>query len=183
MKNSILKRSIIVISILLLIICAFSCVYAADENPSEVTMETLSKNGIVVHYPSNWGYSESTSNYSFMALSKLSSIDSFGVGQVNINLEKKPIEGEFYSFVNDTYRSMQKDSSFELISSGGLMVSNIDAVEYIYTSTENGVEREHKAVWFEKGGQAYVMMYSAPTADFENDLYIFDYMLSDIQVT
>ena len=44
MKNSILKRSIIVISILLLIICAFSCVYAADENPSEVTMETLSKN-------------------------------------------------------------------------------------------------------------------------------------------
>ena len=81
MKNSILKRSIIVISILLLIICAFSCVYAADENPSEVTMETLSKNGIVVHYPSNWGYSESTSNYSFMALSKLSSIDSFGVGQ------------------------------------------------------------------------------------------------------
>ena len=181
MKNNILKRSILVISILLLIICAFSCVSAADN--SEVTMETLSKNGIVVHYPSNWGYSESTSNYSFMALSKLDSIDSFGVGQVNINFEKKPIEGEFYTFVNDTYKSMQWDSSFDLVSSGGLMVSNIDAVEYIYTSTENGVEREHKAVWFEKGGQAYVMMYSAPTADFENDLYVFDYMLSDIQVT
>ena len=181
MKNNILKRSILVISILLLIICAFSCVSAADN--SEVTMETLSKNGIVVHYPSNWGYSESTSNYSFMALSKLDSIDSFGVGQVNINFEKKPIEGEFYTFVNDTYKSMQWDSSFDLVSSGGLMVSNIDAVEYIYTSTENGVEREHKAVWFEKGGQAYVMMYSAPTADFENDLYVFDYMLSDIQIT
>ncbi|MDO5832350.1 MAG: hypothetical protein Q4Q14_05865 [Methanobrevibacter sp.] len=181
MKNNILKRSILIISILLLIVCAFSCVSAADN--SEITMETLSKNGIVVHYPSNWGYSESTSNYSFMALSKLDSIDSFGVGQVNINFEKKPIEGEFYTFVNDTYKSMQWDSSFDLVSSGGLMVSNIDAVEYIYTSTENGVEREHKAVWFEKGGQAYVMMYSAPTADFENDLYVFDYMLSDIQVT
>lgn len=182
MKNNILKRSILIISILLLIFCAFSCVSAADN--SEITMETLSKNGIVVHYPSNWGYSESTSNYSFMALSKLDSIDAFGIGQVNINFEKKPIEGEFYTFVNNTYKSMQRDSSYELISSGGLMIGNIDAVEYIYTSTDDsGTEREHKAVWFEKGGQAYVMMYSAPTADFEKDLYIFDYMLSDIQIT
>ena len=51
------------------------------------------------------------------------------------------------------------------------------------TPEESAREKEHKAVWFEKGGQAYVMMYSAPTADFENDLYVFDYMLSDIQVT
>lgn len=181
MKRNILTRGILVISVLLLIVCAFSCVNAADN--SEITMETLSKSGIVVHYPSNWGYSESTSNYSFMALSKLDSIDSFGVGQVNINFEKKPIEGEFYTFVNDTYKSMERDSSFDLVSSGGLMLSNIDAVEYIYTSTDdNGVTREHKAVWFEKGGQAYVMMYSAPPEQFENDLYVFDYMLSDIQV-
>ena len=95
---------------------------------------------ILKHYgrlynPSNWGYSESTSNYSIMALSKLDSIDSAGIGQININFEKKPIEGEFYSYVNDTYKSMQKDSSFELVSSGGVMVGTMDAVEYIYTST------------------------------------------------
>jgi hypothetical protein len=118
-----------------------------------------------------------------MALSKLDSVDSFGIGQVTINVEKKPIEGDFYTYVNDTYKSMEKDSSFDLVSSGGVMVGNIDAVEYIYTSTQNGVEKEHKAVWFEKGGQAYVLLYSAPLQDFENSLYVFDYIISDIQVT
>ena len=109
-------------------------------------------------------------------------ITTAGIG--NINFEKKPVEGEFYSYVNNTYKSMQKDSSFELISSGGLVISNIDAVEYIYTSTnDDGVVKEHKAVWFEKGGQAYVIMYSAPPDDFEDSLYVFDYILSDIQIT
>lgn len=157
---------------------------ASAEDSSELSMLTLSKGGIVVHYPSNWGYSESTSNYSIMSISKLDSIDSAGVGQVNINFEKKPVEGEFYSYVNNTYKSMQRDSSFELVSSGGVMLSNIDAVEYIYTSTnDDGVVKEHKAVWFEKGGQAYVIMYSAPPDDFEDNLYVFDYILSDIQIT
>ena len=69
---------------------------------------------------------------------------------------------------------MQKDSSFELVSSGGVMIGTIDAVEYIYTSTDdNGVVKEHKAVWFEKGGQAYVMLYSAPPEDFEDSFQEF----------
>ncbi len=177
-----LKRFIPIIFLVILFICAVSIVSAEDDN-SDLEMLTLSKGGIVIHYPSSWGYSEATSNYSIMAISKLDSIDSAGIGQVNINIEKKPIEGEFYTYVNDTYKSMQKDSSFELVSSGGILVKNIDAVEYIYTSNDNGVEKEHKAVWFEKGGQAYVILYSAPPEDFENDLYIFDYILSDIQIT
>ena len=183
MKNNILKNCILIISVIIILMSIFTCVNA-EEDSSDLTMLTLSKGGLVIDYPSNWGYSESTSNYSIMALSKLDSIDSAGIGQININFEKKPIEGEFYSYVNDTYKSMQKDSSFELISSGGVMVGTMDAVEYIYTSTDdNGDKKEHKAVWFEKGGQAYVMLYSAPTDKFEDNLYVFDYMLSDIQIT
>lgn len=183
MKSNILKNCILIISVIIILMSVFACVNAAEDS-SELTMLSLSKGGLLVHYPSNWGYSESTSNYSIMALSKLDSIDSAGIGQVNINFEKKPIEGEFYSYVNETYRSMEKDSSFELVSSGGVMVGTMDAVEYIYTSTDdNDVKKEHKAVWFEKGGQAYVMLYSAPTDKFEDNLYVFDYMLSDIQIT
>ena len=182
MKSNILKNCILIISVIIILMSVFACVNAEDN--SELTMLSLSKGGLLVHYPSNWGYSESTSSYSIMALSKLDSIDSAGIGQVNINFEKKPIEGEFYSYVNETYRSMQKDSSFELVSSGGVMVGTMDAVEYIYTSTDDaGVKKEHKAVWFEKGGQAYVMLYSAPMDKFEDNLYVFDYMLSDIQIT
>jgi hypothetical protein len=182
MVNDNFKKGIIIISLFMILVGVVACVNAADDN-SDITMMTLSKSGLVIHYPSNWGYSESTSNYSIMALSKLDSVDSFGIGQVTINVEKKPIEGDFYTYVNDTYKSMEKDSSFDLVSSGGVMVGNIDAVEYIYTSTQNGVEKEHKAVWFEKGGQAYVLLYSAPLQDFENSLYVFDYIISDIQVT
>ena len=78
---------------------------------------------------------------------------------------------------------MQYDSSFKLISSGDSVIGDRQAVEYIYTSNQNGIEREHKAVWFEKGGQAYVLLYSAPINQFEQNLYVFDYILSDIQIT
>ncbi|WP_432645178.1 PsbP-related protein [Methanobrevibacter sp.] len=182
MKNNVFKRSIIIISFILLLICAFSSVNAEEDN-SDITMMTLSKGGIVIHYPSNWGYSESNSNYSIMSISKLDSIDSAGVGQVNINFEKKAVQGDFYTFLNSTYNSMQKDSSFNLSSSGEVMINNIHAYEYVYSSNQNDTIKAHKAVWFEKGGQAYVMLYSAPIDEFEDNVYVFDYILSDIQIT
>ncbi len=156
----------------------------ADTNADEETqVMTLSKGGLVINYPSDWGYSQATSNCSIMSISKLDSIDSKGVGQVNINFEKKPIEGDFYTFVNSTYKSMQYDASFKLISSGESVIGDREALEYIYTSNDDGMDREHKAVWFEKGGQAYVMLYSAPVDQFEQNLYVADYILSDIQIT
>ena len=144
---------------------------------------SLSKGGITIQYPSDWGNSRATSNYSIMAISKLDSVDAFGIGQVNVNVEKKPIEGDFYTFVNDSYVSMQKDSAFQLVSSGEVSIGGQNALEYVYTSTQDTGVKEHKAVWFEKGGQAYVIMYSAPITEFEDNLYVFDYILSGIQIT
>ena len=181
MKDKILKASIITFILLLFLISATSMVTAEDN--SDLTMLSISKSGITLNYPSNWGVSKPTSNYSVMAISKLDSIDSFGVGQVNILVEKKAIDGNFKNFVNNSYKSMQKDTSFQLVSSGNVSIDGHDALEYIYTSNENGVEREHKAVWFEKGGQAYVIMYSAPLDQFEDNLHVFDYILSHIQIT
>lgn len=183
MKGRILKGSI---AIIILIIFLVSCVSAANNsnstnNGNEVL--ELSKGGLTIHYPSNWGYSQATSNYSIMSISKLDSIDVAGIGQVNINFEKKPIEGDFYTFVNSTYKSMDSDSKFNLVSSGESVIGDRQSLKYIYTSNDNGVEREHKAVWFEKGGQAYVLLYSAPLDKFESNLYVFDYILSDIKIT
>lgn len=178
MKGKILKGSIITI-----ILIAFLIACVSAESDDQLTIQTLSKGGLVIHYPSDWGVSKATSQYSIMAISKLDSIDSAGIGQVNINIEKKPLEGEFYSFVNTTYKSMQHDKAFTLVSSGESTLGDKQALEYVYTSNDNGVEREHKAVWFEKGGQAYVLLYSAPLENFDSNLYVFDYLLSDIQIT
>ena len=179
MKSKILKASIILIVLAIFLMAGVS----AKKSNDETTIQTLSKGGLTINYPSDWGYSKATSNYSIMSISKLDAIDSAGIGQVNINFEKKPVEGEFYSFVNTTYKSMQYDSSFNLVSSGESVLGDRPALEYIYTSNDNGVERQHKAVWFEKGGQAYVLLYSAPMDQFEANLYVFDYILSDIQIT
>ncbi|WP_407414810.1 PsbP-related protein [Methanobrevibacter sp.] len=181
MKSNVLKYVISIMLCLLFIGCIVTSVNADDS--SDLTMLSLSKGGIVINYPSDWGYSQATSQYSIMSISKLDSIDALGVGQVNINIEKKPLEGDFYTFVNDTYKSMSKDSSFELISSGEVTLKDMAALEYIYTSSQNDTTvKEHKAVWFEKGGQAYVLLYSAPLDQFESNLYVFDYILTDIQI-
>lgn len=179
MNGKILKGSIIAIILIAFLMLSVS----AGDNDDQTTIQTLSKGGLVIHYPSDWGYSQATSNYSIMAISKLSSIDGAGIGQVNVNIEKKPVEGEFYSFVNTSYKSMQHDSAFKLISSGESTLADRTTLEYVYISNDNGIEREHKAVWFEKGGQAYVLLYSAPVDQFDANLYVFDYILSDIQIT
>ena len=179
MKTKILKGSIVVFVLLLLFVSVASI--SAESNDTSVL--SLSKSGITINYPSNWGYSQAISPYSIMAISKADDVDSFGVGQVNINIEKKPIEGDFATFVNKTYEPMKYDSNYQLVSSGSSMIAGNKAFEYIYTSKENNVAKEHKAVWFEKGGQAYVLLYSAPMDKFESNLYVFDYLLSDIQIT
>ncbi|WP_407375206.1 PsbP-related protein [Methanobrevibacter sp.] len=182
MKNKLVMGSLIIFIVLLFMVCAVA-VSAANNDSSDLTILTLSKGGITIEYPSNWGNSRSTSNYSVMAISKLDSIDAFGIGQVNIQVEKNSLDKEFYTFLNDTYDSMQKDSSFQLISSGSVAIDNNEAFEYIYTSNDGTVQKEHKAVWFERGGQAYVIMYSAPIDQFENNLYVFDYILSNMKIT
>lgn len=169
--------------LLLFLMSAVSVVSADNNDNSDLSLLTLTKDGITIEYPSNWGNSQSTSNYSVMAISKIDSIDAFGIGQVNIQVEKNAYEGDFYTFVNDSYNSMQKDTSFQLVSSGNVAIGGKDGVEYIYTSSQNGDEREHKAIWFERGGQAYVIMYSAPIDQFEDNLHIFDYILSRIKIT
>jgi hypothetical protein len=180
MKDKVFKGSIILLTILLFLI-SVTAVASADNN-SDVSIMSLSKGGITLQYPSDWGDSQATSNYSVLAISKINSVDGLGIGQININIEKKPIEGDFETFVNETYDKMKRDSSYHLVSSGSVYVADKEGLEYIYTSTENTGEKEHKAIWFEKGGQAYVIMYSAPVSDFEDNLYVFDFVLANMQV-
>ena len=93
MKGKILKGSIIAIILIMFLVSSVS----AENKANDEKVLTLSKGGLVIKYPSDWGVSQAKSNYSIMSISKLDSIDSAGVGQVNINFEKKPIEGDFES--------------------------------------------------------------------------------------
>ena len=106
MKTKILKGSIVVFVLLLLFVSVASI--SAESNDTSVL--SLSKSGITINYPSNWGYSQAISPYSIMAISKADDVDSFGVGQVNINIEKKPIEGDFAIFILQRKMVLQRNT-------------------------------------------------------------------------
>lgn len=182
MKSKILKSGMLAVILIIFLIFIASGVNAANNANDEASVLTMSKGGLSISYPSDWGVADSNSQYSIMSITKLKSIDSAGIGQVNINFEKKPLDEDFNKFLETTYKSMESDSSFELVSSGQSVIGDREAQEYIYISNQDGVEKEHKAVWFEKGGQAYVLLYSAPLDQFESNLYVFDYILTDIQI-
>lgn len=154
----------------------------ANSNES-VTMLSISKGGVTVEYPSNWVISQATSNNSVVAISKASSVDNLEVGQVNIHVEKKEFTGDFDNFVNSTYNNIQADEAFDLVSSGEVDLNGERALEYIYTSSSNnGVVKQHKAIWLERGNEAYVIMYSAPIDKYEVNLPAADYIIERIHI-
>ena len=69
MKNNVLIKGMAVILLIIFVICVVSCVNAETTDDSELTMLSLSKGGISINYPSDWGYSEATSEYSIMSIS------------------------------------------------------------------------------------------------------------------
>lgn len=189
------KLTIIGVAILLIVIAVFGYIVVNDitfntgssstnANSNEtVTMLTMSKGGVTVNYPSNWVLSQATSNNSVIAISKESAVDNLEVGQVNIHVEKKEFSGDFESFVNKSYTNIQADSAFDLVSSGEVSINDEKALEYIYTSSANtGVVKQHKALWFERGNQAYVIMYSAPIDKYEANLPAADYIIGQIKI-
>jgi len=188
------KMTAIVFLILIVIIAVFGFIVLSDLNfenannsnntgNESVTMLSVSKGGVTVNYPSNWVYSQSTSNNSIIAISKESHVDNLEVGQVNINVEKKEFNGTFDTFINKTYTNLQADNNFEIMSSGEVAINNEKALEYIYSSnSSNGVIKQHKAVWFEKGNTAYVILYSAPVDKYESNLPAADYIIQHIQI-
>lgn len=187
MKKNVICGVIIIIAI----ICVFGYLITNNISTSEITggsddnatkMLSSSKGGVVVQYPSDWVLSDSNSNYSVISLAKADSIDASKVGAVTVNVEKRPVEGSFDSFVNETYTSMQQDSSFNLTSSGQVLVGDKNATEYVYTSDVNGVVKQHKALWFDKGDQVYVVLYSAPVDKFDANLNSFDYIVENMQL-
>lgn len=112
-------------------------------------------------------------------------MDSIGLNKVaaiTINIERKPIEGSFDSFINNTYASIENDESFNLSSSGAVAIGNLEGKEYTYISNINGTVKEHKAIWIDNDNEAYVILYSAPVDQFDSNIKVFDFVLHNLQI-
>lgn len=179
-----MKKHIIVILVIIGLICSMGAVMAdsqgGSENPKDI--QSISKNGVSIKFPSDWGISKASSNHSLIAISELDSVDSSGVAQVNINIEKEDIDGTFDKFVNDTYAKMKKVGDYNLTSSGQVAIGDMEGLEYSYISDINGTVREHKAIWVDHNNEAYVILYSAPVDQFDANLKVFDYVVHSFQI-
>lgn len=179
-----MKKHMIMVLMVIVLISAIGFAIAdnpeASANPKDI--QTISKNGISIKFPSDWGIAKTTSNHTLIAIAKLSSINSDGVAEVNINIEKTPIEGSFEKFINESYAKMEKLEDYNLTSFGAVAIGELQGLEYNYKSDINGTVREHKALWLEKGNDAYVILYSAPEDQFNGNLNIFDFVVRNFQI-
>lgn len=181
-----MKKYVLGIVIILAVIFASGCI--TDGNSSQggdnsTQINSLSRGGVMIYYPGDWVVSQATSNYSVIAISDSASIDNSNVGQVNINIERHPYEGSFDTFVNQTYTSLQADSGYNLTSSGQVTVGNTQGIQYIYSSYVNGTYKQHQSVWVDQGNEALVITYTAPEANFDAKLNVFEFVLSNLQIT
>lgn len=158
---------------------AVDCVFAA-ENGTDI--QTVSKGGVVLKFPSTWCVAKSTSNTSVVAIASIDSIGLNKVAAVTINVERKPIEGSFDDFIENNYASIEKDESFNLSSSGAVAFGDMQGKEYTYISNMNGTVKEHRAIWIDHDDEAYVILYSAPIDQFNSNLKVFDYVIKNIQI-
>lgn len=179
-----MKKTIIAILFIVGLVCSMGCIMADDQSASDnpKDIQSISKNGVSIKFPSDWGISKASSNHSLIAIAKLDSIDSAGVAQVNINIEKEHFDGDFEKFVNDTFAKMEKLGDYNLSSSGKVAIGDMQGYEYSYVSDINGTVREHKAVWLEHNGDAYVIMYSAPIDQFDSNLKVFDFVVRNFEL-
>jgi len=172
-----MKKYLLIILIVFTAVLVSGCITDdADDNG----IKTVTKNGVVLKYPSEWVVSQATSNISLVSVSASSSIDSDKIGNVNVNVEKKPLTAPLNVFINQTSTAMSKDSSFTLISSGEVLVGDKEGIEIVYQSEVNGTLKKHKAVWVEHNNNAVVILCSAPASEFDSNLKVFDFIIENI---
>lgn len=178
-----MKKIVYVVLIIIIIAGAFIFFNHGSSEGDEVQMINYVQNGVTFSYPSDWGVSQTHSNYTVAAISLISSIDDNGTGQVNIHVEKHNFTGEFDKYVNQTVTSLDHDSNYNVTSYGTMLIKGRNVTQITFNSDINGTTKMHKSVWYERGDYAYAVTYSAPPASYDQYERIFEYVISTFQIT
>ena len=177
------KIVLAVIIIIIIAIGAFLFLSHVSSQGEEIQMINYVQNGVTFSYPSDWGVSQTHSNYTVVAICLISSIDSNRTAHVNIHVEKHNYTGEFNDFVNETINSLNADSDYNITSYGSIHVRGNNVTQVTYNSNIYGTIKMHESVWFKYGNDAYVVTYSAPPSSFDKYERIFQYVISTFQIT
>ena len=179
------KKIVIIILIVIILAAGAFFIYNQNHNKgngNETQMYNYIQNGVSFNYPEDWGVCKASSNYSVAAICLKDSIGSNKVAEVNILVEKHNFTGNFDDFVNKTYTSINANESFNLTSYGVVRIGGNNATQVDYISDINGTVKQHRAIWFEHGQDAYVVMYSAPKSEFDKHVQVFEFLISTFKI-
>jgi glycosyltransferase involved in cell wall biosynthesis len=81
------------------------------------------------------------------------------------------------------YKSLSRNSDYEIEYLGNATVQGNDAMEAAYLTTGGSVVKEHKAVWLQGDGEIYVILCTSPQDQFDNYEPIFDYAINSVKIS
>lgn len=141
-----------------------------------------SENGITLSMPGDWVSADSKSNDSVLAVAKPDPKDSSGFSSINVNIEKKSKARSLQSEFNSNYNTLSRNSDFNILFMGNVSFNGEPAMEAEYTSVSDNVTKHHKAIWFQKGSDIYVILCSAPDYLYGDLTGTFDFIINSIKM-
>ena len=171
--------------IIVILVIGGSLVYknykdSTDIDKSKESIE-ISKNGITMLIPGDWVEAKSESNTTAIAAADPGSKDSLGFSSINVNIENKTSYNSLSYEFNNNYKTLSRDSAYEILYEGNVSIAGTEGMEAGYTSSKTGFLKQHKAIWFKQGDQLYVILCTAPQSQFAEEESTFDFIINNIK--
>ena len=138
-----MKKWIVIAILLVIVVLGASFMFKAhnETQQKENTTEAyeISENGVTLTVPSTWVSAKSKSNMTLLAVADPNSKDSSGFSNVNINVEKKETTNTLKNEFESNYKSLSRNSDYEIEYLGNATVQGNDAMEAAYLTTGGSV--------------------------------------------
>lgn len=187
---SLMRKSVLIIGAVLVILLVFAAIGLSNHEKSQTNtnsteIQTISQNGVVIKFPSDWIVAKAMSSDSIIAITDLKSIDKgSNMGSVSVNVERRSLEEDTIdSLFNKTYSTLLSNETNEVMSLGNSTAfPEENALEADYISDLDSEPKQHKAIWVQRNDQVYVILCTAPANDYINQEKYFNFILSNIRL-
>lgn len=180
-----MKNYLIIFILISALVLSFGCTDKGNQTSqnSKNDTKTFTGDDISFQYPGSWKTIGSQSRDSVIAVGDPATNDGNGNARVNVLIQKTVLpQGQtFLQYYNSTYTQYKSQNlGFEPVSEGTVVVNGITAYENIY-KINSGEQKEQRAIWIQKGGLIYIILCSAPVAEFNNQQANFDIIVNSFK--
>lgn len=143
------------------------------------------KDGISFDYPENWEIANATTANAIAAVADPKTRDpktGFSSTVVVIQKETIPAGYTLKDVYDQNYAIFFNNSSYQRVYEGNTTINGIKVYENIYTVDTDNVQKQQRALWFEKKGVVYVILCSALKKDFKSQEANFNLIINSLKL-